>query len=150
MLLGKYKNKLDAKNRAVLPSKLRAATSSNMVLVKGYDKCLYLYTEEAWKEYAKLHVETKPDEDEEARLFKSVFYANSMPIEADKQGRIMLPPDFLKYASIKEEMINIGAVSRIEIWAKEIYEEIASDSENEIGKLIGNMKKYVKQDKKDE
>jgi MraZ protein len=142
LLLGKYRNKLDAKGRVILPAKLRAGLGERVVIVKGYDECLYLYEESAWLRYADEHVETKPDEDEEARAFKSMFYASSMPLEVDKQGRINIPGELIEFAGIKSEVINIGARSRIEIWAREKYE--SKNAGADLGNLIGNMRRYIK------
>ncbi|MDR2457094.1 MAG: division/cell wall cluster transcriptional repressor MraZ [Clostridiales Family XIII bacterium] len=143
MLLGKYENRIDKKGRAVLPAKLRVSLDAKLVLVKGFDKCLYLFSEKSWEKYAEEHVENRPDEDEDVRIFKSLFYANSMPVDIDKQGRINIPEEFLSYAGVKNEMINIGAVSRVEIWAKERYEKIASNEGKNMGDIVSKMKKYI-------
>jgi MraZ protein len=43
--------------------------------------------------------------------------------EEDNQGRIVLNPVLRKYAKIDKDVVFIGAVTRIEIWAKEVYDE---------------------------
>jgi MraZ protein len=140
MLLGKHHSKLDSKGRIILPAKLRGL-GEQIVLVKGFDKCLYIYSEQEWMKYAKEHVENRPDEDEEARMFKSAFYANSSALSVDSQGRVNLPAEFIEYANIKTEAYTIGAISRIEIWAKEVFDDGSKNLD--MGALIGNMKKYI-------
>lgn len=139
MLLGNYKSRLDIKGRTVLPSKFRAVLGKKIVLVKGYDKCLYIFTLKKWEDYVYKNVETKSDETKEERNFKSMFYTNSMPLDIDNQGRVNFPADYIKYAGLKEEIVNIGAINRVEIFSVEDFNKRQKDLD--LGELIGNLRK---------
>ena len=56
------------------------------------------------------------------------FCANAAECEFDKQGRIGIPQELKSYAGIEKELVTMGAMSKIEIWAKDIWE--APDNEN--------------------
>jgi MraZ protein len=109
------------------------------MLMKGLDRCLYLYTEEEWRKYVNTYVENKSDENETAHDLKLFFYGNSSECDIDRQGRINLPRDYVEYADIQKEMVNVGFGSRIEIWSKEIYDSKMSSEEMNPRKLLGRI-----------
>ena len=112
MFMGTTHNSIDEKNRMIVPSKLRAGLGSRCVLTKGLDRCLYIYTMEDW----------------EKQMFIRHFCANAAECEFDKQGRIGIPQELKAYAGIEKELVTMGAMSKIEIWARDVWE--APDNEN--------------------
>ena len=48
MFIGMYEHQLDAKNRMIVPSKLRDELGDKVVFTKGIDNCLYLYPMDEW------------------------------------------------------------------------------------------------------
>ena len=69
-----------------------------------------------------------PESDPKVRAFIRHFCANAAECEFDKQGRIGIPQELKRYAGIEKELVTMGAMSKIEIWAKDIWE--APDNEN--------------------
>ena len=69
-----------------------------------------------------------PESDPKVRAFIRHFCANAAECEFDKQGRIGIPQELKSYAGIEKELVTMGAMSKIEIWAKDIWE--APDNEN--------------------
>lgn len=65
-----------------------------------------------------------------ARSFTRMFYSGAMEGEFDRQGRINLSPTLKKHAGLVKECVIVGVSNRIEIWAKERWEEY-SDEGNE-------------------
>ena len=66
--------------------------------------------------------------DPKVRAFIRHFCANAAECEFDKQGRIVIPPDLKNYAKIEKELVTMGAMSKIEVWSKEVWE--APDNES--------------------
>jgi len=122
MLLGTYQNSIDAKGRCIIPSRFRADLGEKLMLVKGYDSCLYIFTEEAFVEYVNSRILNGSDVDKNSRYLRTAYFYGSCEREVDKQGRINVPQDFLDHAKIKKEMVNIGTLDRVEIWGKEFLE----------------------------
>ena len=51
--------------------------------------------------------------------------SNAADVQADAQGRILLPKHLLEYAGLVKEAVIIGAgANRAEIWSPERYEEV--------------------------
>jgi len=51
MLLGEYEHTLDDKNRLTLPAKVRQALGGGVVVTRGMDGCLFVFTREGWDEF---------------------------------------------------------------------------------------------------
>lgn len=122
MFMGTYYNSIDDKNRMIVPSKHRDLLCGKCVLTKGLDKCLYIYTLQDWEKQVE-KITSLPESNPEIRKFIRHFAANAVECELDKQGRICIPQELKKYADISKEMVTVGAIKRIEIWSKEVWDD---------------------------
>lgn len=130
MFIGSSNNSIDEKNRMIVPSKMRAELGSRCILTKGLDKCLYIYTTEDWgKQMEK--ISRLPESDPKVRAFIRHFCANACECEFDKQGRIIIPQELKSYAEIEKELVTMGAMSKIEIWSREVWNAPDNDSKME-------------------
>ena len=43
--------------------------------------------------------------------------------ELDKQGRILIPAKLREFAALEKEIVFVGALSKVEIWSKERWDE---------------------------
>jgi MraZ protein len=121
MFMGTSKNSIDEKNRMIVPSKLRAELGARCILTKGLDQCLYIYTTEDWDKQME-KISRLPESDPKVRAFIRHFCANACECEFDKQGRIIIPQELKVYAGIEKELVTMGAMSKIEIWSREVWE----------------------------
>lgn len=121
MFMGTTYNSIDEKNRMIVPSKLRTELGRDCVLTKGLDKCLYIYTTSAWANQMK-KIEELPESDPKVRAFIRHFCANAVECEFDRQGRIVIPQELKTYAAIEKELITMGAMSKIEVWSKNVWD----------------------------
>ncbi len=121
MLMGTYQNSIDTKNRFIVPAKFRDELGLTCVITKGLDNCLVIYPMETWMQQQALYAKL-PRSDEQVRSFLRYTYQNAFDCEVDKQGRTVLPAYLREMAGIKKELVTIGMIDRIEIWAKEIYD----------------------------
>lgn len=126
MFYGEYEHALDNKDRVIIPAKFREIFKENYVerfyLTRGLDRCLFVFTEEAWKTQEKKFREM-PFTNSEARKFNRLYFSGACDVICDKQGRILIPNYLKEYAEIKEDVMVIGVSDRIEIWAKEKWKE---------------------------
>ncbi len=129
MFMGTAYNSIDEKNRMIVPSKLRAGLGARCILTKGLDRCLYIYTTEDWEKQME-KIAQLPESDPHVRAFIRHFCANAAECEFDKQGRIGIPQELKNYAGIEKELVTMGAMSKIEIWARDVWD--APDNENKM------------------
>jgi len=133
MFMGEYSPALDDKGRVAIPVKLRKAFGEDAIVEKlvvthGFDKCLMAFREQDWKEFVEKKLMPLPQSDPKNRMSMRFIIGGASECELDKQGRMVIPSNLLKYAGIEKEVIILGLFNKIEIWAKEVYEECRPDA----------------------
>ena len=132
MFVGRYEIKLDAKNRVIVPQKLREAREapgamhSEFYLTLGMEGCIYVYTPQGWEDLMNQFGATQAKADESLRRLQRMVAAHTVPCSCDAQGRIVIPAEFRRHAGLKRNVLWVGAVSRAEIWDVERWQEIQS------------------------
>ena len=129
MLLGKHENSIDAKNRMIIPAKFRDDLGYKVIITKGLDECLIIFPMATWEKQEEV-LAGLPMSDPKTRAFKRYIYASASECEIDKQGRILIPSVLKNAANLSKELVTIGSLDRVEIWAKEKY-----DNDENGGKL---------------
>ena len=129
-LIGTYFHTLDEKGRMAVPFKLRTDLGDPFYITSLTDDCLAAYPEEGWEAFS-AKLDAIPQSDIEAQRFVRSVSSNACKGEPDKQGRVLLPQVLRDKVGIDKEIVIIGAINRVEIWAKEKYrgyqEETPSD-----------------------
>ncbi|MBS9767184.1 MAG: division/cell wall cluster transcriptional repressor MraZ [Flavobacteriaceae bacterium] len=138
-LIGTYDCKADAKGRLTLPSDLRKqlapVLSEGFVLRRSvFQKCLELYPMSEWNllmdKINKLNRFSKKHDD-----FIRRFMAGVRLVELDSTGRLLIPKDLKDFAKISKNVVLTSAISIVEIWDKEEYEEIINDTVDDFSDL---------------
>lgn len=122
MFMGEYEHTIDSKNRIIVPAKFREELGDSFIITKGLDNCLFVYPMEEWKIIEK-KIRSLPFNRADARAFSRFFFSGASEVEMDKQGRVLIPSNLRKYASLEKEVVIIGVSSRVEIWSKEVWED---------------------------
>ena len=115
MLLGTHTPKLDDKGRLILPAKFRDELSEGVVITRGQERCLYVFSK---SEFSSVHekIRQAPVTSEDARKYLRVFLSGATDDQPDKQGRVLLPQLLREYAGLQKDLVIIGVGSRAEIW----------------------------------
>ena len=148
-LIGTYECKSDAKGRIMLPSALKKQLSSVMqdsfVIKRSvFNKCLEMYPMKEWDTIAaqvnQLNRFIKKNID-----FIRSYMSGLKVVEADGNGRILIPKNLIVFAGIDKEIVLTASVNVIEIWDKLQYEETIKSTLKDFGKLaeevMGNQPK---------
>ena len=128
MFMGEYNHSVDAKGRLIVPSKFREQLGNEFVVTKGLDGCLFVYSQEEWKRIEE-SLREKPLTSKDARKFMRFFFAGAANCEVDKQGRILLPAHLREFAGLEKDVVLVGVGSRVEIWSKDKWENMNSDTD---------------------
>lgn len=119
---GSEQHALDHKGRLIVPARFRERLGSPFVLtITPPDSCLALYPMPTWVEFCG-RLEAVPEKDERYRRYVRYLFAHSEETECDAQGRVVVPSRLRSYAGIERNVVSVGLLTRIEIWAKERYE----------------------------
>ena len=49
MFIGEYQHSIDSKNRLALPAKFRNELKGGLVITRGLDNCLFIFTKKDWQ-----------------------------------------------------------------------------------------------------
>ncbi|WP_369962990.1 division/cell wall cluster transcriptional repressor MraZ [Leifsonia sp. EB34] len=128
MFLGTYAPKLDDKGRIILPAKFRDELASGLVLTRGQEHCVYVFSQ---REFESLHekIRQAPVTSKQARDYLRVFLSGASAEVPDKQNRVTIPTPLRSYAGLDRDLVVIGAGSRAEIWDAEAWETYLADQE---------------------
>ena len=128
MFLGTYNPKLDDKGRIILPAKFRDELADGMVMTRGQEHCVYVFSQ---REFETLHdkIREAPVTSKQARDYLRVFLSGASAENADKQNRVTIPPALRSYAGLDRDLVVIGAGSRAEIWDAEAWETYLAEQE---------------------
>lgn len=136
--MGEYQHSVDTKGRLIIPAKFRERLTDTFVITRGLDNCLFGYPMDEWRKLEeKLRGLSTTKKD--TRAFVRFFFSGATEVEIDKQGRINLPVTLLSHANITKECVIIGVATRIEIWAKEAWEDYFKESEESFNEIAENM-----------
>ena len=128
MFLGTYEPKLDEKGRLILPAKFREELSGGVVVTRGQEHCLYVFST---REFEQLHekIRQAPVTSKQARDYLRVFLSGASAETPDKQHRVSIPTTLRNYAGLERDLTVIGAGSRVEIWNTTAWQEYLAEQE---------------------
>ena len=142
--IGEHIAKIDDKGRVVFPAALKSmvpdGADMRFVVKKDiFEDCLEMFTFEEWERRSE-EVKSKLNFfNREHAMFWREYMRNRAIVEPDmKVGRITIPVKLLEAIGVIKEVVFSGNDHKIEIWAKEKYEESAISNEEYIaiaGKL---------------
>lgn len=141
VFMGTYYNSIDAKNRMIIPSRFRDKMDGVCILTKGIDSCLEIYSTEEW-ERLEDKIAKLPESDPAVRSFIRHFFANAAECTFDKQGRIVIPSELIRYAQIQKELVTMGAMRKIEVWSREVWETPDNEGCMDSDAFAEALKKY--------
>jgi MraZ protein len=128
LFTGSVEHSLDEKGRLVVPARFRERLGSGFFLTLGEpDACLALYPAPFWAEFCE-RLEAAPRKDARYRAFVRHLFANTEELSCDGHGRLVIPGPLRSWANIERDVVSIGALTRVEVWAKERYTGATADA----------------------
>ena len=144
--IGTYECKVDAKGRLMLPTSLKKQFGSleeGFVLKRSvFQPCLELYPMDEWNKMMqkinKLNRFVKKNND-----FIRRFTAGVKMVEIDTNGRLVIPKELVVFAKIEKDIVLSSAVNIVEIWDKDLYENVIENATDDFADLaeevMGNL-----------
>ncbi len=130
MLIGEYRHTLDDKKRVALPAAFRKHLGKQVVVTRGLDNCLFVYSLAEWQKVAEKLANLSMGQ-ADTRGFNRFMLAGAVPVEVDALGRILIP-DFLKeFAGLKDRLVVVGVQVRLEIWNEKRWREYTAKVEKQ-------------------
>ncbi len=140
MFIGEYLHIIDLKNRISLPAKFRKSLGRVVVVTRGLDHCLYVYSCKAWEREARAYAEDVNGSAARRGLAR-LFLAGSSEAEVDRSGRVLIPEHLKSFASIMDKAVIAGVADRVEIWEEGAWKKYTAEIERDadaFAEKIGN------------
>ena len=138
MFMGEYHHNIDDKNRLIIPSKFRDELGEEFIITRGIDACLFVYSKSSWQKIVD-KLETLPFTNNDARNFNRFFLSGATAVELDKQGRAGISQTLTNYAALDKECVVIGVGDRLEIWAKENWDNFYNSAKDNMSDIAENL-----------
>ncbi len=138
MLIGEFYHNVDEKCRLVIPTKFREILGDKIIITRGIEQCLYVYSLEQWKNLVS-KLESLPFTKKDTRTFSRLFFAAASDCTFDKSGRILITEPQMIYADLRKSCVIIGVNDRLEIWSKESYEKFENENINALEEISENL-----------
>ena len=125
LFVGSFQHSLDTKRRMIFPASWRALIGgSNRLFAFPHpdEKCLYFYTA---AEMMRRVNELRSGGPLDARTQQAIrsMTAGADMISWDAQGRIRIAENLLAHAEVKDQIVLVGALTRIELWSAENFDQ---------------------------
>ena len=140
--IGEYECKVDAKGRFLLPAGLKRQidpeAKDQFVMNRGFEGCLVLYPMNEWEKetakFQKLNLFVAKN-----RKFYRAFHNGATQLALDGNGRLLVPKNLAGAAEIDKEVVLFAYANRIEVWAKDKYEDVMNEEEDDLASLAEDV-----------
>jgi MraZ protein len=130
-LTGEFRHALDERARIAIPVRFRPRLAQGATLARWLDGCLAVFPADTWEDLAE-RIQALPTTNAAARQFGRFMSSGAVDVELDRQGRLLVPSYLREYAALTaNEVVVVGALNRLEIWAPERWQPYRSQIEDQ-------------------
>jgi len=145
MFRGIYQTSIDAKGRTSMPAKFREVLSETfgderfIITNSGpvdlgngvFSRGLSVYPLSEW-----LILEEKLERGSgftaaQLNSIKRIILAPATECIADKQGRVLVPPNLRSAAALERDIVFVGSLKKVEIWSQVEWEKVVGQAEKD-------------------
>lgn len=138
---GHFDYSLDAKNRLNIPPKFRAAFSGGVVLAKGLEPCVAIWTPGDFERYTDAFLSGLNPLSAERRKLTRFFAGGSFDTDLDSAGRVTLNSKLMDYGRIEKDVVLVGMIDHLQVWDRDRWmadqDELPAEIE-QIAESLGN------------
>lgn len=136
--IGEYEHALDEKKRVMLPRAFVGGLGKKMVLTRGLDNCLFLYSLTSWKKIAD-RLQNLSFAQADTRGFNRFLLSGAIEVVADKSGRVLIPDHHKQFAGLKREVVFAGVSDRVEVWDSARWKEYKTRIEKQADQMAEKL-----------
>ncbi|NNM66479.1 MAG: division/cell wall cluster transcriptional repressor MraZ [Spirochaetales bacterium] len=140
MLTGEYRAALDEKGRILIPTKLRTEIQGEtMVLTKGPDRCLWLFSSPRWEVFSRTVQESVGMFSPRDLMIQRRIIGSALEVEIDKAGRIGVSALLREHAGLLKDCIVVGIRNFLELWDEQTYTAYQKLADEQMPDLVQNL-----------
>ena len=138
MFIGEYEHTLDDKSRVSLPRQFRTGLGRKVVMTRGLDNCLFVYSRSSWEKVAaKLQELSFAQAD--TRGFNRFILSGAAEVEVDSAGRVLIPEHQRTFAGLTKNCVFAGVSDRVEVWDAKRWNEYKAAIEKKADALAEKL-----------
>ena len=127
MFLSTYENKLDKKGRVSVPASFRSYLSNlgynGVICYPSFNNpCIESWPQDRIEKISNAIDSLNPFE-EKKDYFATSILSESINLQFDSEGRVLITSKLLKHAKIKTSMLFVGQGKTFQIWEPTIFEK---------------------------
>ena len=151
MFLSTYENKLDKKGRVSVPASFRSYLSNlgynGVICYPSFNnQCIEAWPQDRIEKISNAIDSLNPFE-EKKDYFSTSILSESINLQFDGEGRILLTSKLLKHAKIKNSMLFVGQGKTFQIWDPTIFEKFRVKASKKSNIHRSNLKCELQQKK---
>ncbi len=131
MFLGEYKHTIDDKGRLTVPAKYRGDLAAGLVVTRGLDQNLVIYTLSGWEALAG-RIMSQSVSNPKMRDLRRRLFSAATDLVPDRQGRVLIPPQLRNFAGMNGTVVIAGMYDYIEIWSVDKWQQRREQIENPV------------------
>ncbi len=138
MLIGEFNHTIDPKKRLSLPAKIRKEIGKKVILTRGLDNCVFVYSLIEWERISGKLSDLSLGQ-AGSRGFNRFLLSGAVEVEIDSAGRILIPDHLKAFAKLDEAVVIAGVSNRLEIWDEKRWREYTKSIERDADLLAERL-----------
>jgi transcriptional regulator MraZ len=118
---GRYEHSLDSKDRLTVPARFRSALADGVVLSKGLDPCVDVFSVEGFDQFSERFLAGHSPLSTRGRQIRRRFHGSAFDEKVDSAGRVRLARPLIEHAGLEGACVVVGTLDHLEIWNAETY-----------------------------
>ena len=144
MFLSTYQNKLDKKGRVSVPASFRSYLSNlgynGVICYPSFNnRCIEAWPQDKIEKISNVIDSLNPFE-EKKDYFATSILSESINLQFDSEGRILLSTKLLKHAKIKNNILFVGQGKTFQIWEPNDYEKFKVNAKRKSNMYRASLK----------
>jgi MraZ protein len=143
MFMGEYRHNTDSKGRIIVPARFRDELGSLLILTKGLDGCITVYTPKQWERIIE-QLYKLPNTKKESRMYIHMVTSKAAECEVDGAGRILIPQNLMDEAAIVKECVVLGVADHVEIWSVNRWKAYSEEASGAFESVAEELTEFIK------
>lgn len=140
--IGRYYHALEQKGRLSIPSSFRQRLNRQAVITAGLDGCLFLLENQNWESLLNT-TQSLAFTNRRNRDWIRYLANNASQVDIDAQGRILIPEHLRQLVGLKNNVVIVGSVDRIEIWDQPTYHKYLDNLINNVESIAESINQPI-------
>lgn len=119
-ITGTYYYQIDPKGRVRIPPKIREKLGSELSIGYGAGEYLVIYSQETIDKLAEKYSEVEIIDGDVYDSVREMF-GNIFSLSMDNQDRYQIPVQMRERVGLKDDIVFVGVVNKLEVWSLENY-----------------------------